>query len=219
MGNLKSWAGPVSEAYQERTRALQRQILAKARALGMTPVLPSFSGFVPDAYSAHNPGADVRQTDGGWGRDFGPVSYVDPTSPDFAAISATFVSLYCEEFGCNEDAPNYYAADLYNELSPPTNDTAYLASASAGVFSALQAADPRAVWVTQGWMFHIDQGFWQPEQVKAFVTGPPRGSLVVIDLFAENNPIWADTDSFYDTPFIFSTIFNVRARGTPKKGR
>jgi alpha-N-acetylglucosaminidase len=147
MGNLKNWQGPVTADYQERTRQLQHKILDKARALGMTPVLPSFPGFVPDSYGDAVPDADVKQSSG-W-NGFVSVSYLDPSSSQFATISKSFIEKYCFEFGCNDDAPNYFAADLYNELSPPNNDTEYLNTVSAAVYDAMVAADPNAVWVTQ----------------------------------------------------------------------
>jgi len=204
---VQGWAGPVSSNYQQRCLDLQHKILAKARALGMNPVNPSFGGFVPDAFARHYPDEVVKQTDGGWGGNFAPVSYVDPTSASFAAISQTFVKFYCAEYGCNDDDVNYYAADLYNELSPPSNDLEYLSQVSNAVYDSLRATDPNAVWVTQGWMFYSDQSFWQSEQIKAFVTGPPPSSLVIIDLYAEELPIWKETDSFFGQGFIFSTIF------------
>ena len=186
----------MSLPYQARTMSLQAKILAKARSLGMTPILPSFSGFVPESYQKHNPSATVKHTDGGWGGDFAPVSYVEPTSEAFASISKSFITKYCATFGCNPSSPNYFAADLYNELAPPSADPGYLTSASAAVFDAMSLADPNAVWVTQGWMFFSDASFWQLDQVEAFVGGPPDDGLVVIDLFAEEHPIWETTDSF-----------------------
>jgi alpha-N-acetylglucosaminidase len=61
-------------------------------------------------------------------------------------------------------------------------------------------------------MFYSDGDFWQREQIEAFVTGPPQDKLVIIDLYAEEHPIWADTDSFFGQPFIYSTIFNFGGR-------
>ena len=211
MGNLKGWEGPISSDYRERTRDLQGKILEKARALGMKPVLPSFSGFVPDALASHVSDPDQIKLASGWNA-FDPVSYVEPTSDLFSSITASFVSKYCAEFGCESDAKNYWAADLYNELSPPSNDTDYLTSVSSAVFDAMKAADPNAVWVAQGWMFHSDPNFWQTEQVKAFVSGPPVNSLIILDLHAEQHPIYESTDSFFGTPFIWDTIFNFGGR-------
>lgn len=212
MGNLQSFGGPISQSYMERTKDLQIKILERVRSLGMTPILPSFGGFVPEAFSTRHPDADVKHTDGGWGGDFAPVAYLDPTSSHFLDISRSFVTKYCSIFTCNTESPNYYAADLYNELSPPSNDLDYLSSASSAVYSALESVDKNAIWVTQGWMFFSAADFWQLDEIEAFVKGPPSSKLIVIDLFAEVDPIWESSSSFFDTPFIFSTIFNFGGR-------
>ena len=48
MGNLKGFAGPLPADYLSRAEELTRKILTRARELGMTPVLPGFSGQVND---------------------------------------------------------------------------------------------------------------------------------------------------------------------------
>ncbi|GMH69651.1 hypothetical protein TL16_g05210 [Triparma laevis f. inornata] len=211
MGNLKGWEGPISLDYQERTRQLQKKILEKARALGMKPVLPSFSGFVPDALAGHLEDSSDIKLSSGW-NSYDPVNYVEPTSDLFSNITSSFMSKFCAEFGCEDSDSNYWAADLYNELSPPSADLDYLSSVPNSVYAAMQAVDPNAIWVTQGWMFHSDPEFWQGDQIKAFVTGVSTGKLIVLDLHAEQWPIYKDTDSFYGTPFIFDTIFNFGGR-------
>lgn len=50
MGNVYNWQGPLSQNWINSQKALQLQILAYMRAIGMTPVLPAFAGHVP--YSA-----------------------------------------------------------------------------------------------------------------------------------------------------------------------
>ena len=50
MGNVYDWQGPLSQNWIDSQKALQLQILAYMRAIGMAPVLPAFAGHVP--YSA-----------------------------------------------------------------------------------------------------------------------------------------------------------------------
>ena len=45
-----------------RLAELQRRILARMRALGMTPVLPAFAGFVPEALAARFPDASISRS-------------------------------------------------------------------------------------------------------------------------------------------------------------
>ena len=46
MGNLKAFAGPLPVSYLRHAERLTTQVLTRARALGMTPILPGFSGHV-----------------------------------------------------------------------------------------------------------------------------------------------------------------------------
>ena len=247
MGNLDGWnAGapsPLSDAWLECGRQLQHQFLKRARALGMTPVLPAFAGFVPHAMKAKFPSAAIHDSNG-WG-DFGKTHYVEPLDPLFRKIGAAFVKRVCAEFGCGADddaADNgggWFSADLYNELKPPRTDPAYLKNASAAVYQAiadgvasyraavaltespsaaavsatLATTPPPPTWLTQAWMWHNDKGDWGEAQKRAFLSGPPKGSLVMLDLYAEVAPLYNVTEGFYALqPWIFSTIFNFGGR-------
>lgn len=46
MGNMDGWGGPLSRHFMRKQARLQKKILARERSLGMTPVLPSFTGHV-----------------------------------------------------------------------------------------------------------------------------------------------------------------------------
>ena len=63
-----------------------------------------------------------------------------------------------------------YNADSFNEMTPPSSDPSYLASSSKSILSSMQAADPEAIWLMQGWLFQ-DSSFWKPTQMKALLTG------------------------------------------------
>ena len=63
-----------------------------------------------------------------------------------------------------------YNADSFNEMTPPSSDPAYLASSSRSVLQAMQAVDPDAIWLMQGWLFQ-DRSFWKQTQIKALLTG------------------------------------------------
>jgi len=67
MGNMHGWGGPLPDSWHTGQLALQRQILARMRSLGMLPVLPAFAGYVPDAVSRLFPLANVTHMRH-WGR-------------------------------------------------------------------------------------------------------------------------------------------------------
>ena len=47
MINLDRWNGPLPKAWLDGQEALQKQIVARERELGIRPILPAFSGHVP----------------------------------------------------------------------------------------------------------------------------------------------------------------------------
>ena len=214
--------------WMERGRALQHRYLERVRHFGMTPILPSFAGFVPASLLKKFPNATSRDSSGWHG--FNPTHTLDPLDPLFARVGIAFVYNYCQEYGCSEVEPTF-TADLYNELSPPKSDLTYLNKVSLTVQKTIQAGydkycstttdttasiTRRITWVTQGWMFHSGASFWNPERIKSFVTGPPIGSLIVLDLYAEVSPIYNTTGlphgGFFGAPWIYSTIFNFGGR-------
>lgn len=60
----------------------------------------------------------------------------------------------------------------------------------------------------QGWLFVNDPSFWKPAQIKALLHGAPIGKIIVLDLFAETNPVYQTTESFYGQPFIWCMLHN-----------
>ena len=48
------------------------------------------------------------------------------------------------------------------------------------------AADPRAVYVMQGWLFLED--FWTYDRTKAYLSGVPLGSMLILDLYSDGSP-------------------------------
>lgn len=60
----------------------------------------------------------------------------------------------------------------------------------------------------QGWLFFSDAAFWKPPQIEALLRGVPLGHMVILDLFAETEPIYSYTQSFYGQPFIWCMLQN-----------
>ena len=49
---------------------------------------------------------------------------------------------------------------------------------------------------------------WTEAAIRGFLDGPPMGALVMLDLYAEQSPLWRETKGFWGHPWVFSTIFN-----------
>ncbi|KAI4336090.1 hypothetical protein L6164_014662 [Bauhinia variegata] len=206
MGNLHGWGGPLPQSWFDRQLILQKKILARMYELGMTPVLPAFSGNVPAALKYRFPSAKITRlgnwfsvkSDPRWTRTY----LLDATDPLFLEIGKAFVERQLQEYGRTS---HIYNCDTFDENTPPTDDPEYISSLGAAVFKGMQSGDGNAVWLMQGWLFSYDP-FWRPPQMKALLHSVPVGKLVVLDLFAEVKPIWITSEQFYGVPYIWKVI-------------
>uniref|UniRef100_H0VHA4 Alpha-N-acetylglucosaminidase n=1 Tax=Cavia porcellus TaxID=10141 RepID=H0VHA4_CAVPO len=206
MGNLHGWGGPLPRTWHLKQLSLQHQILDRMRALGMTPVLPAFAGHVPKAIGRVFPQVNITQL-GSWGHfncSYSCSFLLAPEDPLFPLIGGIFLRELIREFGTN----HIYGADTFNEMQPPSSDPAYLAAATEAVFKAMVAVDSDAVWLLQGWLFQHQPEFWGPAQVGAVLGAVPQGRLLVLDLFAESQPVYTRTASFRGQPFIWCMLHN-----------
>jgi alpha-N-acetylglucosaminidase len=202
MGNLDGWDGPLPQHWIDSHEVLQKKILARERELGMMPVLPAFSGHVPPSFKDKFPQAKLRKTN--WGQGFNDVYLLDPTDPMFAQIGKKFIEEQTKIYGSD----HYYSSDAFNENTPPTNDSTFLSGVSKNIYQSMAAADPKAVWVMQGWLFLNNSKFWQPTQIKAALNAVPDDHMIILDLFTDENPVWQRTDSYYGKPWIWNMLQN-----------
>jgi alpha-N-acetylglucosaminidase len=202
MGNIDAWGGPLPQHWMDSHKDLQKKILERERSFGMKPVLSSFTGHVPPSFKDKFPGAKVKKTN--WDAGFPDVYILDPDDPMFETIGKKYIEAQTKEFGTD----HLYSADTFNENVPPTNDSTYLDGMSKKVFNSMAAADPQAVWVMQGWMFHYNNKFWQPQQIKALLNAVPNEQMIVLDLYSDAHPVWNRTDAYYGKPWIWSMLQN-----------
>lgn len=206
MGNLHTWDGPLPRSWHLKQLYLQHRILDRMRSFGMTPVLPAFAGHVPKAITRVFPQVNVIQL-GNWGHfncSYSCSFLLAPGDPLFPLIGTLFLRELTKEFGTD----HIYGADTFNEMQPPFSDPSYLAAATAAVYEAMVTVDPDAVWLLQGWLFQHQPQFWGPSQIKAVLEAVPRGRLLVLDLFAETQPVYSRTASFHGQPFIWCMLHN-----------
>ncbi|XP_048495314.1 alpha-N-acetylglucosaminidase isoform X3 [Beta vulgaris subsp. vulgaris] len=209
MGNLHGWGGPLPQSWLDQQLALQKQILSRMLELGMTPVLPSFSGNVPAALRKIFPSSNITRL-GNWNTVSGDSRWcctflLDPSDPLFVKLGEAFIKQQIKEYG---DVTDIYNCDTFNENSPPTDDPTYISSLGAAVYKAMTKGDKYAVWLMQGWLFYSDSEFWKPPQMKALLHSVPKGKMVVLDLFADVKPIWETSSQFYGTPYIWCMLHN-----------
>ncbi|KAG0296886.1 hypothetical protein BGZ96_008241 [Linnemannia gamsii] len=223
MGNIQgAWALQENTTFNndwiDSQWALQGQIMRRMQAFNITPIMPSFQGFVPRKLPEKYPNSSfVYASNWNEMNRFSKVTTVLPTESLFTTLSQQFIQLqramYKNE-GIDLDngaAHNYYLLDLYNEMQPSCTDPACLQAISAGVMKAMQAADPKSVWTMQGW-FLIHEYPWQPPQNKAFFDGIKEVNggrdAFVIDLYSDVVPVWDHEGGFYGTDWGWSMLNN-----------
>ncbi len=205
-GNIDAWCGPLPAAWKQDHEALQKKILARERELGMKPILPAFTGHVPPTFAEKFPEARVQRTN--WEGRFADTYILAPDDPMFKTVGNLFMEEQIATYGTD----HLYGADTFNEMVPPQTDPQYLHDISAAVYDSMADVDPDAVWVMQGWLFVDKEWFWQPEQVQAYLSGVPDDGMVVLDLWAEENPVWNRSDAFYGKPWIWCMLHNFGGR-------
>ena len=201
MGNLDGWGGPLPQSFMDDHEALQKKILYAERSLGMTPVLPAFTGHVPPTFEQKFPDAKVRKTE--W-VNFPEVAILDPEEELFTEIGKMFIQEQTALYGTD----HFYSADTFNENTPPTNDSTYLAQMSEKVYSAMKDVDPSAVWVMQGWLFYHEREFWGDKEIQALLGAVPDDNMVILDLWSERHPVWNRTNAYYGKPWIWCMLHN-----------
>ncbi|AYL96727.1 alpha-N-acetylglucosaminidase [Mucilaginibacter celer] len=202
MGNIDAWGGPLPQHWKDSHKELQKKILERERSFGMKPVLSSFTGHVPPSFKDRFPKAKVKRTN--WDAGFPDVFILDPDDELFETIGKKYIEAQTKEFGTD----HLYSADTFNENVPPTNDSTYLDGMSKKVFNSMAAADPKAVWVMQGWMFHYNGKFWGQPQIKALLNAVPDEHMIVLDLYSDAHPVWNRTEAYYGKPWIWSMLQN-----------
>ena len=205
MGNINSHGGPLPQSWIDGQAALQKQILGRERELGMTPVTPAFSGFVPPAFRKAHPSAQIIESSAWAG--FDPTLLLNPRDPLYLQIGKDFVEEYQKEFGSN----HLYLADVYNEMTPRLPAATKLADLEAtgdAVYKAILAGDPLGTWVMQGWLFYNDRGFWGEKETDAFLRAVPDDRMIIIDLACDSMEIWRAQQAVRKKQWIYCTLHN-----------
>jgi alpha-N-acetylglucosaminidase len=205
MGNLNGHMGPLPQSWIDRQAALQKQILGRERSLGMKPVVPGFSGFVPTDFTKYHPKVKLSSPTA-WAH-FSPTTFVDVRSPMFVEIGRRFVQNYRKEFGSD----HLYLCDTFNEQLPQfakETEMEDLASSGRSVITALRKADPKAVWVMQGWLFYNAASYWSVPRVESLFRDVPKDGMIVLDLATNESAVWKRLPPVRQMGWIYNTLHN-----------
>jgi alpha-N-acetylglucosaminidase len=206
-GNIEgSWGGGLPMEWIDGQFELQKNITARMVELGMTPVLPCITGFVPRAITRVLPNAMVvngSQWDG-FPVEYTKVTFLEPTDPAFAQLQKTFISKQAAAYG---NITHIYTLDQYNENDPYSGDLDYLQNVSYSTWQSLKGADPEAIWLMQSWLFFENEAFWDNDRIEAYLGGVQNeNDMVLLDVFSESAPQWQRTNSYFGKPWIWCQL-------------
>lgn len=206
MTNIDSWQGPLPQKWIDEQAELQKKIIARETSLGISPILGSFTGHVPEALKELYPDAQISRL-GKWSSFEEEYSawYLSPTDTLFRSIQRAYLRNQRELFGA---ASHIYGVDLFNEVNPPSWEPEYLSEAAKGTYEAISETDPDAVWLQMSWLFWHKRQKWTPERIEAYITPVPKGRLVMLDYYCDLVEIYKQTDNFYGQDFIWSYLGN-----------
>ena len=203
MANIDGLGGPLPDSWIDRHVTLERRILERERSLGMTPILQGFTGHVPRAITEVIPGTAIHQT-GDWSAGFSGTWFLDPQDSLFQRMGRRFIERQTELFGTD----HLYAADPFNEINPPSNDSTFLAGMGSAIYDAMRSADSSATWVIQAWFLVYGAAFWQDPQAEALLGAVPDDHMLVLDLWGDRAPGWKARRGFYGKPWIWNVLYN-----------
>ncbi|KAK3832336.1 MAG: tim-barrel domain-containing protein [Linnemannia gamsii] len=223
MGNTQgSWTTMNDTAFKNEwinsQWELQGQIMQRMQAFNITPIMPSFQGFVPRKLPEKYPNTKFDKSSNwvGMPEQFTEVTFLPSTEPLFTTLSQQFIQLQramYKEKGIDMDVSvqNFYLLDLYNEMIPTCTTPECLKAGTAGVMKAFKAADPKAVWVMQSW-FLLNKGLWNAPRTRGYFDGIREVNngrdAFVIDLYSDVQPLWTTTEGFYGIDWGWSMLNN-----------
>lgn len=180
MNNLEGWGGPMTDQWIEQQAKLNKAIIARMKSLGISPVLPGYSGMVPRT-AGKKLGLDIADP-GRW-CEFPRPAFQMPDDPSFSRLAG----IYYEELAKLYGPARYYSMDPFHEGGTP--EEVDLAKAGKTIMAEMKKASPDARWVIQCW-----GGNPQRDMIRDL----DRGDMVVLDLYSEKTPQWGDkTSSMY----------------------
>lgn len=196
--NMSGFGGPVSTQLLEKRIELGRRIAGRMRELGIVPVFPGYFGTVPDGFVERNPQA--RIIDQGKWVGFDRPDWLDPTSPPFSRVAASFYRHQEALFG----KTSMFKMDLLHEGGKSGNIN--VSDAAREVQAALDRAHPGAIWVTLG---------WQKNPPSAVLAGVNRTRMLIVDGLSDRYAPPPDRDKDWNgTPYAFGSIPNFGGHTT-----
>lgn len=214
MGNLINHDGTITKEYNAYQVELQHQILDALKNLGMTPICPTFAGFIPRGLLRLYP--SIKHYNLSWSHfpDKNHATLLSPEEDLFIKIGEMFIKEYEKEFGKQK----FYISDTFNEMTIPETDDRYswLATMGQRLYKSISNANEDAIWVIQGWMFSNQRDQWDTKSTSSFISLVPNDKMLILDLATDYDLYickhefnWDYYDGFYGKNWIYSVIPNM----------
>lgn len=193
MNNLEGWGGPNPDWWYERQEDLCRFILGRMRELGMEPVLPGYSGMLPNN-AAEKMGVNVSDP-GHWCAAFRRPAFLQPVDERFGEIARMYYRHLEDLMGKSR----YYSMDPFHEGG--STEGVDVKAAYKAIYDQMKAHSPEASWVIQS---------WQENPRREALEAVPQGGYVILDLFSDGSPKWHDGYEGHD--FLWCMLHNFGGR-------
>ena len=234
MNNLEGWGGTINSPstgvdmsgnpdwWYTRQEKLCRDMLQRMRELGMQPVIPGFSGQVPNCivnYSINGFSSGDVVNNGTWAGGYTRPDILKPNTESYRTFAKVYYKHLHEVMGVSE----LYSIDPFHEGSLPggvTNATCYpnIMVELDNYYNGVSQEDKtknnvneQPKWIIQYW-----QGVPQSGAFTAMKDAGYTNRFIGLDLFADN--IYADNaakwrTNYYDTcPYIYCMLHNFGGR-------
>lgn len=193
MQNIQSLGGPLPKSWIDKHVKLGQQVMQRQLEMGMTPIQPGFSGFVPRACKEKFPDAKIKLQPRWCG--FEGAAQMDPLDPLFKKMGKTFLEEQKKLYGSH----GIYAADPFHESAPPDNAPDYLTAVGTAIHQVMKDVDPNALWAMQAWSLY-----------EPIIKAVPQKDLLILDLNGEK---WKGVkDHFWGYNFVAGNLHNFGGR-------
>lgn len=230
MNNLEGWGGTINakdvtmngnpDWWYTRQEQLCRNMLQRMRELGMQPVIPGFSGQVPNCITKYTikgfSSGDVINN-GTWAGGYTRPDILKPSTESYRTFAAVYYKHLHEVMGVSE----HYSMDPFHEGNLPagvSNENCYpnimveldkYHTSVSAEDKAKNNVDEQPKWMIQYW-----QGVPQSGAFSAMSSYGDR--FIGLDLFADNiyagNAAKWRTDYYQGRPYVYCMLHNFGGR-------
>ena len=192
-GKLDTFLPLVDTDYLKKRIELGQKIVARARELGIAPVMQGFNGHVPKLLKGYFTKADIVPVTAF--EKFAFTYRISPVDPLFEKLAQALNEKQEELFG----KADYYISNPFSGVKTLSRNPLFPARYGTAVHSAIKAANGKAIWV-------LSAESYSPQLVK----NVPSNELLVLDI----DGICDENSGFDGHLFLLGARFNFGGHTT-----